>query len=327
MAILAVTGGTTNLALVAPEYGFGNDIVGILSGHNTIYTWEGSDTVYSTRVGFGFVQVVYLGSGNDTFFGGSSFDRCYDGDGNDICLLGAEDDEAFVGYGNDIYSGGAGSDMLRFDQVYRDGTTVVPNTVGVAVDLAVTSAQNIGVLGSDQFNGFEHVFGSLAADRIYGNNLTNRLLGYRGNDYLDGRAGDDSLEGSEGADTLIGGSGIDTFDVFETVARRDTIRFNALSDSPASAIEPDRIYHFDKGGLANDDRIDLSPIDANPVLAGNQAFVFRGSGAFTAVRGEVRVETVGTETFVYVDNDTDPAPEMVIRVAGVTGLAAGDFIL
>lgn len=80
-----------------------------------------------------------------------------------------------------------------------------------------------------------------------------------------------------------------------------------------------------KGSSGNADRIDLSLIDANPSLSGNQAFKFVTS--FTAAKGEVRFVTQGTDTIVQVDIDSDPAPEMIIRVVNVTGLHGFDLIL
>ena len=136
-------------------------------------------------------------------------------------------------------------------------------------------------------------------------------------------AGSDICVGGAGADLLIGG----LEGLFLEPAARDTFRYNAVSDSGLTAMTWDTIRLFDKGTLATDDRIDLSAIDANPLLAGNQAFVFRGAGAFTATRGEARLVVSGADTLVYVDNDTDAAAEMILKVEGVTGLTAADFIL
>ena len=76
-----------------------------------------------------------------------------------------------------------------------------------------------------------------------------------------------------------------------------------------------------------DDRIDLSSIDAVPSLGGNQAFQFVGSGNFAMFGGSVKVITVGGNTVVLVNNDSDATAEMAILVEGVTGLTADDFIL
>jgi Ca2+-binding RTX toxin-like protein len=80
-----------------------------------------------------------------------------------------------------------------------------------------------------------------------------------------GESGDDTLIGGNGMDTLNGGRGNDVFD------------YNALSDSPgfeetSPVVIRDNIIGFDGKGRALGDRIDLSTIDANLDLAGNQTF-------------------------------------------------------
>ncbi len=61
----------------------------------------------------------------------------------------------------------------------------------------------------------------------------------------------------------------------------------------------------------------MSAIDANLKIAGNQAFLWRGTGAFgTSAAGEVRLVVSGADTLVYVDRDSDSAAEMIIKVQG-----------
>ncbi len=80
------------------------------------------------------------------------------------------------------------------------------------------------------------------------------------------------LRGGAGKDTLTGGIGGDRF------------VFAATGDSVTGA-NADRITDFSR---AQGDRIDLSAIDANTGAAGNQAFTFIGSGAFTHHAGQLR---------------------------------------
>ena len=87
----------------------------------------------------------------------------------------------------------------------------------------------------------------------------------------------------------------------------------------------DEIFGFIKGTALTTDRINLSLIDANPSLAGNQAFKFVSS--FTAAKGEVRFVTAGSDTIVQVDGDNDLAVDMTILVHNVLGMHAFDLIL
>jgi hypothetical protein len=129
---------------------------------------------------------------------------------------------------------------------------------------------------------------------------------------------------------LIGGTGPDLLYVheffdFSNDGARDIVRFTKLADSGTTAATRDGIFGFIKGPAATADRIDLSPIDANPSLPGNQAFKFVTS--FTAARGEVRLIASNGNTILQVDGDNDAAVDMTIVVSGVTGMHAFDLIL
>lgn len=102
-------------------------------------------------------------------------------------------------------------------------------------------------------------------DIILGGEDNDRLWGEAGDDRLYGERGDDILNGGSGLYTLNGGQGNDVFD------------YDALSDSPgfeetSPRVIRDDIVGFNGRGADLGDRIDLSTIDANLDVAGNQAF-------------------------------------------------------
>lgn len=76
------------------------------------------------------------------------------------------------------------------------------------------------------------------------------------------------------------------------------------------------------------DRIDVSAIDANALAAGNQAFSFIGTAAFSAA-GQIRyvLDQVEHHTFVLLNTDNDAAAEMAVRIDSTTALSTPDFIL
>jgi hypothetical protein len=75
-----------------------------------------------------------------------------------------------------------------------------------------------------------------------------------------------------------------------------------------------------------DDRIDLSAIDAG-AAPGDQALIYRGGAAFTAGgAGEVRHVVLGGSTFVQVDANGDGTTDLTIRLVGAPVLTAGDFV-
>jgi Ca2+-binding RTX toxin-like protein len=72
------------------------------------------------------------------------------------------------------------------------------------------------------------------------------------------------------------------------------------------------------------DKLDLSRIDANTALAGDQAFTFIGSSAFSAnATGQVRY--VGGVLYGSVDADADA--EFAIVLTGAPKVMAADFLL
>jgi Ca2+-binding RTX toxin-like protein len=163
------------------------------------------------------------------------------------------------------------------------------------------------------------------ASQINGDNGNNTLIGggndilrgYGGNDLLYGGDGNDRLVGGLGYDVLVGGRGADIFD-FDRVNDSHIVFDVCASGGGAPA--------FEGAGVAGGDRIDLSGIDANTALAGNQAFVFGGTGI-----GRVSVVSFGTDSRVRcnVDNDAAFEFELLVRDAGVLPSAykAVDFIL
>ncbi|MEA1832114.1 family 16 glycosylhydrolase [Methylobacterium durans] len=130
--------------------------------------------------------------------------------------------------------------------------------------------------------------GNGLANEIQGNAGANTLSGLGGNDVLNGGGGNDLLLGGEGNDKLHGDAGNDVLigglgtDRLYGEAGADTFRFTALADSPYAA--RDTIVDFD---AAEGDTIDLSAIDANSLVAGDQAFTYIGAAAFSAA-GQLR---------------------------------------
>ncbi|MGO4441150.1 family 16 glycosylhydrolase [Rhizobium sp. RAF56] len=164
--------------------------------------------------------------------------------------------------------------------------------------------------------------GNAAGNQLYGNTNANTLSGLGGDDYLYGDAGNDKLVGGDGNDKLYGGNGNDLLvgglgiDRLDGEAGADTFRFESVADSPYSA--RDTIISF--SGTAGD-RVDISAIDANTLVSGNQAFTFIGSDSFTAA-GQVRV----SNGILSADVNGDHVPDFGV-VVGTAHLDSGYFIL
>jgi serralysin len=115
----------------------------------------------------------------------------------------------------------------------------------------------------------ENLTGSGFADTLWGDNGDNVLEGLDGNDTLNGFGGTDHLLGGNGIDHLYGMAGAD---VLTGGSGADIFHFEATTETTFAA--PDQITDFYENG---GDQIDLSAIDANTTLAGDQAFLWIGN--------------------------------------------------
>lgn len=155
---------------------------------------------------------------------------------------------------------------------------------------------------------------------INGNGGGDTLTGAAGNDILDGGAGEDVLSGGLGNDLIRGGAGKD---LLIGGAGRDMFDFDSTSESGLGA-KADAIFDFS----AFEDRIDLSTIDANGKLVGNQAFSFIGDRAFSGVAGQLRFEIAADgNTHVLGDVNGDARPDFEIVLIGQHLLAPDVFIM
>jgi Ca2+-binding RTX toxin-like protein len=232
--------------------------------------------------------------GNDTLGGGAGRDR----------LEGWEDNDVLKGGGGaDTLDGGAGIDTAS----YFDS----PEGVNVLLDLGHASG---GDAAGDVLSGIENLTGSDHDDQLWGTDAhANVLNGGKGNDILKGGGGADTLWGGIGADTLHGGT---EQDILNGEAGNDTFKFSSAAECGLSRGVADQLSDFSE---AQGDKIDLSGIDANTSLAGNQAFLFIGVNndfhADADPRGQLRFMSDG-----YVEGDVngDRVADFYIAVNATT---------
>ena len=199
------------------------------------------------------------------------------------------DNVLFAGAGNNILNGSSGTDTASYQ--YATG--------GINASLAITTAQATSGSGSDTFISIENLSGSVYADKLTGNSASNTL---------NGADGADTLIGGVGADTLTGGNGSDIF------------YFNSLADL---GIGTTRDVITDFNNTLDKDKIDLSAVDANTAIEGDQAFSLVTSG-FTAA-GQISYSA----GIISINTDTDASAEYEIQLTGVlpTTLTIADLIL
>lgn len=258
---------------------------------------------------------VYGQNGGDTLYGGGSADELYGEAGDDLLYGGGGSDLLHGGTGRDRMEGGTGNDLYLVDnasdqviEAANAGTDTVKSWVNYSV------AANVEVLRLQGENDLAGV-GTNSGEALVGQTGDNVLRGMGGDDILTAKAGDDELIGGEGMDWLVADAGADVF-IYEDI-----------DDSPAGIQNRDLINGFEHG----QDVIDLSAIDANLDVSGDQAFTFIGGASFTTgTLGQLRFHTWGQGNdygIIEADVNGDGQADFQIFVNQTDEMSATDFIL
>lgn len=306
-------------AILVEAAGEGTDTVELARGADYILaenienlvigTYAGSDDSAASIIannldnfiqGHGNAETIFGAGGNDTIFGKAGDDYLDGGLGNDLLdggagndtLVGGEGNDTLVGRdGADTMSGGAGDDSYYVDS----GDTVIENAdEGTDIIRSATAL----TLGDNIENG---TLNGTANVNLTGNGVDN---------ILNGNAGDNVIFGGGGADTMNGGAGADTF------------LFTSISDSLPGQM--DYIGDFRTGV----DTIDLSAIDANTAIAGDQAFA-PGNGLYVgATANALWYQGNGDGTYtIFGDVDGDATADFAFTMTWSQGFyPAGDII-
>lgn len=221
--------------------------------------------------------------GNDSLDGGDGNDTVEGGDGNDRVIGGFGDDFATGGAGDDSVSGGEGNDVM-------DGGLGNDTLIGGGGADTITDSSGANTVDAGAGNDFVDLFGSVGPGTLNG--------GF-GNDTMFGGSGDDVIIGGAGADVLVGDFGADTY------------RYLAASDSAPGA--RDRLDEF---WWPEGDVIDVSAIDANTLLSGNQAFTqVLNRADFTGAPGQISVLEFADIFVLRFDTNGDRVSNFEIEVA------------
>ena len=300
-------------------------------------------------IGDANANFVLGGSGDDRLIGGGGDDGLTGGNGNDILeggdgndnlrgdgfaaspgndiLFGNAGDDVLVGdAGGDSLNGGAGADVLDGGDGF-DFANYSDATAAVSIDMTQASSTWTGDAQGDTFTSIEAFDLTAFNDVFHGDDADNKILGRDGDDQLFGGGGNDTLVGDFGNDVLSGGLGAD---VLISGDGADIFKYTAVEESQNVVIngitQIDDITDFTQG----QDKIDLSAIDANPNMAGDQAFTFLADPANHTGDWSGLVWSVtdsSGHTMIFVSTDADADPEMEIYTPNPTHFNAGDFIL
>ncbi len=164
------------------------------------------------------------------------------------------------------------------------------------------------------FTGVNFTLGATSRIEFLASSAGATGLALGGNGFINtitGGSGNDTLTGGGGADVLVGGGGANRFVL------------TALSDSSVLAAGRDRIDDF---SVANGDVIDLHLLDANSIVAGDQAFNFVGAVAFSGKAGELIQAAFGADTRVLGDVNGDKIADFSLILSGSHVLGSGVFV-
>jgi serralysin len=238
------------------------DIAALQYIYGANFTTNAGDTVYSWRPDEGITRI----DGTKALEPGANriFATIWDGGGSDTYDLSA-------------YSKGVSVDLRPGRASTFSGSQLADLGGGPDGDLAQGNIFNALLYKDDPRSLIEDVVGGSGDDRLRGNAANNRLKGGDGDDKLIGDEGADLLLGGDGSNVLIGGQGGDVF------------RFVAASDSSPGSVDwivaGGDAPAFERPGSGSGDLIDLSRIDADETLAGDQAFILDGQN----VAGHLRL--------------------------------------
>jgi Ca2+-binding RTX toxin-like protein len=267
------------------------------AGNNVLDGGVGIDTVSYANASAAVTVTLSLAGAQNTI--GAGVDTLI----NVENLTGSNFNDTLLGNaGNNVLDGGAGVDTVSY----------INSSGAVTVSLATTAAQNTVGAGIDTLSNVENLLGS---------NFNDSLTGNGGNNALSGGSGADTLTGGGGADTLTGGAGVDRF------------RYEFASDSaysPNTLAVSDRITDFDR---SIGERIDLSAIDANTSLFGNQAFTWIGLIPFTPPilsQGQLGYQISGADLLLIgntANSSGTPNFRLILENRATTGIIATDLVL
>jgi Ca2+-binding RTX toxin-like protein len=290
-------------------------LTGTLSA-DTIDGLDGNDTL----IGRAGRDTLNGGAGNDRVSGGGGADTLSGGTGADV-LTGGAGRDTFVfgsGDGHDVITDFASGEFLKISgygaaqSVTQVGTDVVV-TFSASDAITVSNSDVAAVQAALQFGAGSGTGGTSGAT-ITGTDGWDTLTGTAGNDVIKGLGGYDEIHGGGGNDRIYGGLGGDGL---WGGAGADVFVYTAAAEAPQYGLmyyEWDIIHDFQAI-----DKIDLSGIDANTSVTGNQSFHFAGYNDYVQPltdhsAGSLYIRSDGHYADVIGFTDGDANPDFYVEI-------------
>ena len=257
----------------------------------------------------------------DNIFGQAGKDTLKGGDGNDTIYGGNGDDLLYGENGNDILNGGLGNDTLD-GGVGIDTVTYESSTVGVTVNLALTTAQIIQGTEKDTIKNIENLTGSNYNDILKGSILANTINGLDGDDKIIAGTGKTN-------DIFDGGVGIDTIS-YEQATVAVTVNLSNTAAQNTIGSGRDTLTSFENltGSKYND--ILTGSIENNTIIGGAGNDVINGNGGNDIIDGGAGNDILnggdGSDTLSYETATAAIKVSLSSTLAQATGGSGSDTI-
>lgn len=260
-----------------------DDIAALQYMYGANYNTESGKTVYtwSKSTGEFFINGVGQGASETN----KIYEAIWDGGGKDVYDLSKYSSDLHINLNPGEWSTFSSGQLADLD-VSNPGLHLAPGNIS-----------NAHLFENDRHSLIEQAFGGLGDDEIIGNVGKNLLRGGKGDDHLSGLDGKDVLDGGKGQDVLSGGAGKDTF------------LFHSIKDSTRN--HADSIIDLDRS-----DTIDVSAVDADTTLDGNQDFTLVGKFHHAAGEATLSYDSGTDTTSLSFDVDGDAVADMVIAISG-----------
>ncbi|MGE0664644.1 MAG: PQQ-dependent sugar dehydrogenase [Hyphomonadaceae bacterium] len=318
----------------------GADIYNILSGLG------GNDRL----IGLGGGDLLDGGAGEDEMIGGTGDDRyIVDSLGDAVIELFNEGFDqvvssvsftlaanvdmltltgsAFTGTGNSTANQIVGSDLYNILSGLAGNDRLIGMGGGDILDGGAGADEMIGGLGDDRYivddagdattelsgEGFDQVVSSVSFTLAA--NVDMLTLTGSGNLNATGNSTANQIVGNSGANIIAGGGG---GDLLEGGAGADRFVYSALSDSANGS--PDRILDFTPG---QGDLIDLSAIDANTNVGGDQGFTFVSTFTNAAGQAVLSYNAGLNQSTLLLDVNGDGVADFTLLIDGNPGTSQG----
>ena len=211
---------------------------------------------------------------------------------NTLTIAGSSVENITVGGSRNLTVTSAGASVTSYDATDATGAQTTSNITFSALGATVKGG-----------SGTDTLTGGAGSDTIHGNAGNDTISGAAGKDTIEGGAGNDSITGGTGADTMSGGDGADVFTI-------------ADGDSVTSGM--DVISDFTSGT----DRLVLGQSAAGGFI-GNFASLAEALAAMTA-GSQAFFVTGSSQLYVVASQGTFQATDDIVKLSGVTALAAAD---